>query len=166
MRPLFQFVRASVAVLIVCSTSGTCFGQASAPPTAPKAPPIAPKSQEQGKPATKEQSAADAHKLPAERGEMVDRLVAIVNNDIVLESDLEEEERFSKLYPYRIASGDTERDQALNRLIDRDLILQQMRTAPAPETDAQVDKEEADLRRDLPACVRQTAPRPWGGSGS
>ncbi len=115
---------------------------------------IAPKSAEQQKPATQEQAKADANKRPAERGDVVDRLVAIVNSDIVLESDIEEEERFSKLYPYRTTGGDTARDQALTRLIDRDLILQQIRQ-PQPEVgDAEVAKEESDLRKDLPACVR------------
>ena len=115
---------------------------------------IAPKSAEQQKPATQEQAKADANKKPAERGDVVDRLVAIVNSDIILESDIEEEERFSKLYPYRTTSGDTPREQALTRLIDRDLILQQIRQ-PQPEiAEADVAKDEADLRKDLPACVR------------
>ncbi len=115
--------------------------------------PIAPKSQDAGKPATKEQSKADAHKLPAERGDIVDRLIAIVNTDIVLESDVEEEERFSRLYPYRTTSGDTQRDQALTRLIDRDLILQQERGAQPEVPDSTIDKDETDLRKDLPACA-------------
>jgi peptidyl-prolyl cis-trans isomerase SurA len=98
------------------------------------------------------QKKADANKAPAERGDVVDKLVAIVNNDIILESDVDEEMRFTKLYPYRTTSGDTPRAQALTRLIDRDLILQQIRQ-PAPVVDkAQVDSEENDLRKDLPAC--------------
>ncbi len=99
------------------------------------------------------QQQAEANKLPAERGDVVDRLVAIVNGDIILESDIDEEERFSKLYPYRTTSGDTPREQALTRLIDRDLILQQIRQ-PQPDIDkAKVDGEEDDLRKDLPACI-------------
>ncbi len=113
----------------------------------------APRSQQAGKPATGEQSKADSNKLPAERGDVVDRLVAIVNNDIVLESDLDEEERFSRLYPYRTTSGDTERDQALTRLIDRDLILQQERGAQPEIPDSAIQQEEANLRKDLPACA-------------
>ena len=98
------------------------------------------------------QRKANANKSAAERGATVDKLVAIVNGDIILESDVDEEMRFTKLYPYRTTSGDTPRAQALTRLIDRDLILQQIRQ-PAPVIDkAQVDSEEADLRKDLPAC--------------
>ncbi len=116
-------------------------------------PAIAPKSQEAGKPATSEQAKADAHKAPAERGDVVDRLVAIVNNDIILESDLDEEERFSRLYPYSTTGGKTERDQALTRLIDRDLILQQIRGVQPEIAKAELDKDETDLRKDLPACI-------------
>ena len=115
---------------------------------------VSPKSVELGKPSTKDQAKADANKKPAERGDVVDRLVAIVNNDIILESDVEEEERFSKLYPYRITGGDTPREQALARLIDRDLILEQVRTPQADVPDAEVTKEEDDLRKDLPACAK------------
>ncbi|GAA3761544.1 peptidylprolyl isomerase family protein [Terriglobus aquaticus] len=98
------------------------------------------------------QQKANENKSPAERGEVVDKLVAIVNSDIILESDVDEEMRFTKLYPYRTSSGDTPRAQALTRLIDRDLILQQIRQ-PAPVVDkAEVDSEESDLRKDLPAC--------------
>ncbi len=114
---------------------------------------IAPKSQEQGKPATREQAKADTHKLPAERGDVVDHLVAIVNNDIILESDVDEEERFSRLYPYSVTSGDTEREQALTRLIDRDLILQQVRGVQPEIAQSTIDKDESDLRKDLPACA-------------
>jgi hypothetical protein len=103
----------------------------------------------------KEQAAADAHKLPAEKGESIDRIVAVVNGDIVLESDLDEELRFVKLQPYRITSGETPREQALSRLIDRRLILQQQEgVAQAPVTDAEVDEEISDLRKDLPMCER------------
>ncbi len=116
----------------------------------------APKSGQPG-PATKEQAQADVHKLPAERGNVVDRIVAVVNGDLVLESDLEEEERFTKLYPYGDTAGKSLREQALTRVINRTLIMQQMAGFPQPPvTDAQVDKEEADLRKDLPECARAT----------
>ncbi len=147
--PKDRIVRLGIAALVFSSLPAWCQT-------------VSPKSVEAGKPATKEQAKADANKKPAERGDVVDRIVAIVNNDIVLESDVEEEERFSKLYPYRIASGDTPREQALARLIDRDLILQQVR-APQPEVpDGEVDQEEADLRKDLPACAKADCASPEG----
>ncbi len=115
--------------------------------------PIAPKSAAQGKPSTKEQSKADTNKSAAERGDVVDQLVAIVNNDIILESDVDEEMRFSRLYPYQVTSGDTARDQAITRLIDRDLVLQQERGVQPEIPNPAVEQDEADLRRDLPACA-------------
>ncbi len=137
---------AVTAVLALQAGSAPCaWGQAAGP--------IAPKSEQQGKPATPEQSKADAHKLPAERGDVVDRLVAIVNGEIVLESDVEEEQRFSALYPYRTPGGTTPREQALTRLIDRALILQQVRGPQQEISTAVIDKDEADLRNDLPSCV-------------
>ena len=116
--------------------------------------PVAPKSAQQGKPATPEQAKADANKLPAERGDVIDRIVAIVNGDLVLESDVEEEERFTRLYPDATDSTKPLREQAITRLIDRDLIVQQQAGfPPVPVTDDQVNKDEADLRKDLPACA-------------
>jgi len=114
----------------------------------------APKSVEEGKPQTKEQTRADAHKLPAERGDVIDRIVVIVNGDLVLESDVEEEERFSKLYPYGEDDSKPMREQAITRLVDRTLVLQQLGGFPAvPVSDEEVNKQEADLRKDLPACA-------------
>lgn len=129
--------------LLLCSA--VCAGQ-----TAP------PKSAQQGKPQTQQQVQADAHKLPAERGEAIDRIVAIVNGDLVLESDVDEEERFTKLYPYGQDDSKPLREQAVTRLIDRTLLQQQMHGFPsAPVSDDEVTKEEADLRKDLPACSHQ-----------
>ena len=108
---------------------------------------------QQSTPETPQQAKADAHKLPAERGNVVDRIVAIVNGDIVLESEVEAEERFTQLNPYRTAGGSTPRQEALNRIINRDLILQQMAGYPQPVvTEQEIDKQENELRKDLPAC--------------
>ncbi|MGI4855139.1 MAG: hypothetical protein ACRYF4_13970 [Janthinobacterium lividum] len=132
--------RSAVAVVILGVFAGA-HSQATAPVS-------------QGKVVTRQQTAADAHKLPAERGTIVDRIVATVNGDLVLESDVEEEERFTKLYPYGVAEGKPLREQAVTRLIDRTLIQQQLAGFPqTPVTDDQVNKDESDLRKDLPACA-------------
>jgi peptidyl-prolyl cis-trans isomerase SurA len=116
---------------------------------------VAPKSQAEGKPSTQEQAKADAHKLPAERGDVVDRIAATVNGDIILESDVEEEERFTKLYPYGDGEGKPVHEQAITRIIDRALIVQQQRGFPqTPVSDEDVTKEENDLRNDLPSCAK------------
>lgn len=102
----------------------------------------APKSVEEGKPQTKEQARADAHKLPAERGDVIDRIAVIVNGDLILESDVEEEERFSKLYPYEEDETKPEREQAITRLIDRTLLLQQLGGfPPVAISDDEVNKQ-------------------------
>lgn len=126
----------AVAMTLLCA--GMLHGQASAPK----------------QPATQNQSKADAHKLPAERGEIVDRIVATVNGDLVLESDLEQEERFTKFYPYGSNQGASLREQALTRLIDRTLIEQQLAGYPQQAvTEDQINKDESELRKDLPACA-------------
>jgi hypothetical protein len=92
-----------------------------------------------------------------ERGTEIDGVVAIVNGSVILESDVDEERRFEAIQPYRGSSADFSRDRAVQRLIDRTLILQQ---AKLEADQIQVSKEELDkqietLRRDIPACRQQ-----------
>ncbi len=102
---------------------------------------------------TQEQIHADADKPAAERGNMIDRIVAIVNGDLVLESDVDEEERFTKLYPYGQDEGKSLREEAITRLIDRTLVMQQLIGFPVTSiSEDEITREEADLRRNLPAC--------------
>ena len=83
----------------------------------------------------------------------IDRVVVIVNDDLVLESDVNEEERFTVFQPYSEPSGANTRAKAIERLIDRDLIQQQAREQPRkPITDAEVAANLADLRKDILAC--------------
>lgn len=93
--------------------------------------------------------------LPPPRGESLDSIVAIVNGEVILESDIEEEMHWYKLQPYRTTMTGTPREQALNRLIDRALILQQeqgyVQTPVKPE---EIDAEVKDMRENLPACER------------
>jgi len=84
---------------------------------------------------------------------MLDRVVAIVNGDLILESDVDAEERFAALQPFSEAKPVT-RDELIDRLIDRRLILQQMALQPEPPiTDAEVDDELSILRRGIPKCA-------------
>jgi peptidyl-prolyl cis-trans isomerase SurA len=83
----------------------------------------------------------------------LDRVVAIVNGDLILESDVDEERRFAVFQPYSQPTGSFSRAQAIQRLIDRTLILQQAREQPRkPITDAEVQANLADLRKDILAC--------------
>ncbi len=85
-------------------------------------------------------------------GVVLDRAVAVVNGDMILESDIDEERRFEEIQPYRMLNDYT-RQKAIDRLIDRALILQQSELEPEDKVS---DKELADqlqtLRRDIPGC--------------
>lgn len=86
------------------------------------------------------------------QGVLLDRLVAVVNGDVILESDVDEERRFEEVQPYRTISGST-RDKLIERLVDRTLILQQAALEPedkVPERD--LDAQLLTLRKDIPAC--------------
>jgi len=95
--------------------------------------------------------AADAA-APSE-GVLVDRVIAVVNNDLILESDVDQERRFGAFQPFTSPNGEFSRAKAIERLIDRALILQQARLQPdqtvAP---AEVKAELDQLRKDIPAC--------------
>jgi peptidyl-prolyl cis-trans isomerase SurA len=89
---------------------------------------------------------------------VLDRVVAVVNNQAILASDIDDEIRLSVLDPGRGGLGVLTRVNALDQLIGRALIQQQIRqedlesSAPAQ---AEVDARLAQIRKELPACVRQ-----------
>jgi peptidyl-prolyl cis-trans isomerase SurA len=83
----------------------------------------------------------------------LDRVVAIVNGDLVLESDVDSEERFAAFQPFSEA-GPLSRDKLIDRLINRTVILEQMAQQPEPPiTDAEVDAELNTLRKSIPSCA-------------
>jgi peptidyl-prolyl cis-trans isomerase SurA len=91
--------------------------------------------------------------MPLSGGTQLDRVVAIVNGDPILDSDVEQERRFAALLPYGEGGGVYSRDRAIERLINRSLILQQERLQPGSEVgDAAVAKDLESLRKSIPAC--------------
>jgi hypothetical protein len=88
---------------------------------------------------------------------VLDRVVAVVNNHAILASDLDEEMRLSFLDPGQGGLGVLTKKRALEQLISRALIQQQIRqediqaAVPSPE---EVETRLADLRKESPACVR------------
>ena len=99
--------------------------------------------------------AVDSGVKPSQAGEpvMLDRVVAIVNNDLVLQSDVDAEERFSAFQPLREPTP-VSRDKLIDRLIDRALIFQQIALQPSPPvTDAEVTAELSTLRKTIPKCA-------------
>jgi hypothetical protein len=93
--------------------------------------------------------------MPAARGDEVDRVVAIVNGELILDSDVDRERRFAALLPYGEATGPYNREAAIERLINRDLILQQVELQPGDViTQQAAAKDLAALRKSIPACER------------
>jgi peptidyl-prolyl cis-trans isomerase SurA len=84
---------------------------------------------------------------------MLDSVVAIVNGDLILESDVDAEERFGAFQPFNESKPET-RQELVERLIDRALILQQMALQPEPPIpDAQLERQLATLRKAIPNCA-------------
>jgi parvulin-like peptidyl-prolyl isomerase len=110
-------------------------GQTAAPQTAPPG-----------------QAGAAVANAGPELGVALDRLIAVVNGDVILESDVDEERRFEEVQPYRAAATYT-RERIIERLIDRALILQQAALQPEDAVpDRDLDAQIATLRKDIPAC--------------
>lgn len=92
-------------------------------------------------------------RMPAAQGVEVDRVVAIVNGDLILDSDVDQERRFGALLPYGEASGAYNRDAAIERLINRDLILQQSKLQPGGEITMAAAAADLDaVRKSIPTC--------------
>jgi peptidyl-prolyl cis-trans isomerase SurA len=87
--------------------------------------------------------------LPAARaGEVIDRIVATVNGHIILQSDWNDALRYEALLSGRAVSlfSDEDRRTVLDRLIDQELLAEQMKSASfqhASESDAAAQVAEA-----------------------
>ena len=102
-------------------------------------------------------SSAEAPAAGTANSITLDRVVAVVNRQVILQSDLEDEMQLSVLDPSTNGNVKDTRQQALDRLISRTLIQQQIQqeSIPAAEpTPAQIASRLREIRTDLPACVR------------
>src|SRR5260370_17977713 len=72
--------------------------------------------------------------LSSEGGQVIDRVVTNVNGHVVLQSDWEQEVAFEAFANARDPDSFTsaERNAALNRLIDRELLREQLRPSHPP----------------------------------
>ena len=89
---------------------------------------------------------------------VLDRVVAVVNNKAILASDVDEEIRLAVLDPSRAGLGVLTPQIALEQLISRSLIQQQIHEEDEQAADpspAEVETRLAEIRREIPACVRQ-----------
>ena len=101
--------------------------------------------------------AAGAHlraQAPAQPGGvLVDQVIAVVNGDLILESDVDEERRFEIFQPLGDPGAKFSREEAINRLVDRQLILQQAKSQPNDNvTLAEAEEQLKSVRKDIPAC--------------
>jgi hypothetical protein len=93
---------------------------------------------------------------PPAKTVLFDRVVAVVNNQAILASDVDDEVRLSVLDPGRTGLGVLTRQRALEQLISRALIQQQIREEDAlaiEPSQAEVDARLAEIRKQVPACV-------------
>lgn len=85
----------------------------------------------------------------------LDSVVAVVNRQVILLSDIEDDIQMSALDPS--AHGTLTRQHALEELISRALIQQQIRREDLPAimpTAAEISARLEEIRRQSPACVR------------
>lgn len=98
---------------------------------------------------------APAQESAPGQAQTLDSVVAVIDGDVLLSSDIDEEIRFAAFLPYPVAQQSNTRVNAAERLIDRTLILHQEKQLPGVEvSDAEVDQRIAELRKEIPACVR------------
>jgi len=98
-----------------------------------------------------------AEKTPPANAVQLDRVVAVVNNQAILASDVDDEMRLAVLDPNRGGLAVLTPKIALEQLISRALIQQQIRQEDmeaVEPTQADVDARLAEIRKELPACVR------------
>jgi peptidyl-prolyl cis-trans isomerase SurA len=86
---------------------------------------------------------------------VLDRVVGVINGDVILQSDVDEEIRFAQIEPFFTVPGRDTLKGAARRIANRTLILQQMKdqnNLGIKVTDEEVQKALSDLREHLPEC--------------
>ena len=137
--------RATLASVLVLTLSGLALAQSTTPSTTPAKPPTTP-AKPPAKPAAKPASSGAGHS-----SDRLDGIAAVVNDDVVLESDVEEQ-----LYLFLMRSQsrpdssvvDTLRTQILNQLIDEKLIVSEAKHQGITVSDAEVSKQVDDAISD------------------
>jgi hypothetical protein len=89
---------------------------------------------------------------------VLDRAIAVVNRRVILASDLDDEIRLSVLDPNDTPQQNLTRQQALDKLISRTLIEQQIRQEDMPSIEPSPEAVATrlhEIRTELPICVLQ-----------
>jgi hypothetical protein len=84
--------------------------------------------------------------------------VAVINGDVILASDVREQQRFAVFQPLSAPGGEFTPIEAMQQIVNRTLLLDQMeeQQLTPPPTDSEVDAQIAYLRQHLPACAGQS----------
>ncbi|HUJ95104.1 MAG TPA: SurA N-terminal domain-containing protein [Terriglobales bacterium] len=101
--------------------------------------------------------------LPAFAGDLIDRIVATVNRDAILQSDWDDEVRYEAFVGGRSLEHVTNEDRksALDRLIDQALLREQTRFANAsPAPAKEIEKRISEIRRQYSGA---DTPEGWTG---
>ncbi len=104
-------------------------------------------------------AAVEATSPPPSAGKPVvlDRVVGVINGDVILQSDVEEELRFAQIEPFTAVPGRDTLPGAARRVANRTIILQQMKeqnNLGIKISDEEVQQAIMDLRKHLPECRR------------
>jgi peptidyl-prolyl cis-trans isomerase SurA len=103
-----------------------------------------------------EQVAADAAAMH-EQPMLLDRAVAVINGEVILASDVREQQRFAVFEPFSAPGEEFSPMVAMQQIVNRTLLLDQMEEQQLvpPPTDEEVDKQLTEVRPHLPACAGQ-----------
>src|SRR3984957_282659 len=98
--------------------------------------------------------------LPARASELLDRIVATVNNHIILQSEWQDAIRYEAFlsgHPLdQVDAGD--RKAALDRLIDQELLREQMRSSDFPHASSEVvNKRMQEIRKEYGDSENESA---------
>jgi peptidyl-prolyl cis-trans isomerase SurA len=160
-------MKLSLTALLLC-VAAPAFAQTTTPKTPPPAATVSPaeaakSTQSAGQAAATQQSgAAPATDAPV----VLDSVVAIINGDVLLQSDIEQERRLESLQ--LLPAGEDTDARAARHLITRTLILQQMKQqgqVVPPITDADINKVLDEMKHQLPGCLptRCLTEEGWAG---
>jgi len=97
--------------------------------------------------------------LPARAGDVLDRVVATVNNQIILQSEWQDEIRYEAFVGGRALDQVRAKDHkaALDHLIDQELLREQMRSSGFPHASAEeVEKSIQEIRKQYPGAEGET----------
>jgi peptidyl-prolyl cis-trans isomerase SurA len=96
---------------------------------------------------------------PARAGDVLDRIVATVNGHIVLQSDWDDAVRYEAFIAGRLPAQVTmaDRKAALDRLIDQELLREQMQSSDFPRaTPEEIGKSIAQVRGQYPGAATES----------